>query len=66
MFERLILFIAAFGLSDLFVKNKSTNFKIIYYSLKTNILNLQPLFNLHEVLTLRFIWSQQAHMLSYS
>lgn len=33
MFERLILFIAAFGLSDLFVKNKSTNFKIIYYSI---------------------------------
>ena len=31
MFERLILFIAAFGLSDLFVKNKSTNFKITYY-----------------------------------
>lgn len=33
MFERLILFIAVFGLSDLFVKNKSTNFKIIYYSI---------------------------------
>ena len=33
MFERLILFIAAFGLSDLFVKNKSTNFKIVYYSI---------------------------------
>ena len=33
MFERLILFIAAFGLSDLFVKKKSTNFKIIYYSI---------------------------------
>ena len=32
MFGRLILFIAAFGLSDLFIKNKSTNFKIIYYS----------------------------------
>jgi hypothetical protein len=32
MFERLILFIAAFGLSDLFIKNKSTNFKIVYYS----------------------------------
>ena len=31
MFERLILYVAAFGLSDLFVKNKSTNFKIIYY-----------------------------------
>ncbi len=31
MFERLILFIAAFGLSDLFVKNKSRNFKITYY-----------------------------------
>jgi hypothetical protein len=31
MFGRLILFIAAFGLSDLFIKNKSTNFKIIYY-----------------------------------
>ncbi len=33
MFERLILFIAAFGLSDLFVKNKSFNFKVIYYSI---------------------------------
>ena len=33
MFERLILFIAAFGLSDLFVKNKSRNFKITYYSI---------------------------------
>lgn len=33
MFDRLILFIAAFGLSDLFVKNKSTNFKIVYYSI---------------------------------
>ena len=33
MFERLIIFIAAFGLSDLFVKNKSTTFKIIYYSI---------------------------------
>lgn len=33
MFERLILFIAAFGLSDLFIKNKSTNFKIVYYSI---------------------------------
>jgi len=31
MFVRIILFIAVFGLSDLFVKNKSTNFKIIYY-----------------------------------
>jgi len=37
MFERLILFIAAFGLSDLFVKNKSTNFKIIYYSILLSI-----------------------------
>ncbi len=33
MFERLILFIAAFGLSDLFVKNKSFTFKVIYYSI---------------------------------
>ena len=31
MIGRLILYVAAFGLSDLFVKNKSTNFKIIYY-----------------------------------
>ena len=37
MFERLILFIAAFGLSDLFVKNKSTNFKIIYYLILLSI-----------------------------
>ena len=37
MFERLILFIAVFGLSDLFVKNKSTNFKIIYYSILLSI-----------------------------
>ena len=32
MFVDIILFVASFGLSDLFVKNKSTNFKIIYYS----------------------------------
>lgn len=37
MFERLILFIAVFGLSDLFVKNKSTNFKIIYYLILLSI-----------------------------
>ena len=37
MFERLILFIAAFGLSDLFVKNKSTTFKIIYYLILLSI-----------------------------
>ena len=37
MFDRLILFIAAFGLSDLFVKNKSTNFKIIYYLILLSI-----------------------------
>ena len=49
MFERLILFIAAFGLSDLFVKNKSTNFKIIYYSVMM-IIGLYILFNkyIHE------------------
>ena len=33
MFERLILFIAAFGLSDLFVENKSFTFKVIYYTI---------------------------------
>ena len=33
MIGRLILYVAAFGLSDLFVKNKSTNFKKIYYSI---------------------------------
>ena len=44
MFERLILFIAAFGLSDLFVKNKSTNFKIIYYSILLSI-SLYFIFN---------------------
>ena len=51
MFERLILFIAAFGLSDLFVKNKSTNFKIIYYSVMM-IIGLYILFNkyIHEKL----------------
>ena len=51
MFERLILFIAAFGLSDLFIKNKSTNFKIIYYSVLL-IIALYFIFNkyIHEKL----------------
>ena len=31
MIGRLILYVAAFGLSDMFVKNKSLHFKIIYY-----------------------------------
>ena len=51
MFVDIILFIASFGLSDLFVKNKSTNFKIIYYSVMM-IIGLYILFNkyIHEEL----------------
>ncbi len=44
MFVDIILFVASFGLSDLFVKNKSTNFKIIYY-LVMMIIGLYILFN---------------------
>lgn len=51
MFVDIILFVASFGLSDLFVKNKSTNFKIIYYSVMM-IIGLYILFNkyIHEKL----------------
>ena len=51
MFVDIILFIASFGLSDIFVKNKSTNFKIIYYSVMM-IIGLYILFNkyIHEKL----------------
>ena len=51
MFVDIILFIASFGLSDIFVKNKSTNFKIIYYSVMM-IIGLYILFNkyIHEEL----------------
>ena len=55
MFERLILFIAAFGLSDLFIKNKSTNFKIIYYIVLL-LIALYFIFNkyIHEKLLKKF------------
>ena len=51
MFVDIILFVASFGLSDIFVKNKSTNFKIIYY-LVMMIIGLYILFNkyIHEEL----------------
>ena len=51
MFVDIILFVASFGLSDIFVKNKSTNFKIIYYSVMM-IIGLYILFNkyIHEEL----------------
>ena len=51
MFVDIILFVASFGLSDLFVKNKSINFKIIYYSVMM-IIGLYILFNkyIHEKL----------------
>ena len=54
MFDRLILFIAAFGLSDLFVKNKSTNFKIVYYLILL-VIALYFIFNkyIHERLLSR-------------
>ena len=55
MFERLILLIAAFGLSDLFIKNKSTNFKIIYYIVLL-LIALYFIFNkyIHEKLLKKF------------
>jgi hypothetical protein len=51
MIGRLILYVSAFGLSDIFVKNKSIYFKFFYYSILM-IIALYFIFNkyIHEKL----------------